>query len=250
MKNELDCEVVQDLISNYIEELTCEHTNKLMKFHLEECDKCKRIYELLNEHNDKSTLLDNNINDAKKLKWYMKKVKLVNLFLGIIISIFTMYFGYMIYQQLFIINNYEIKSEDIEIAELYKLDNNIIYFTLKPRDEYFIEAAEFNNYNTGEISSSICFSRTIIPKRYGYDNNSKTFIVNVENGNVKSYDESDYLYVSKKNKEESLKLLIDNLKGENEGSNQGMKNIYYMGKNKDDKLLIWEEGMELQLYKN
>lgn len=180
----------------------------------------------------------------------MKKVKLVNLFLGIIISIFTMYFGYMIYQQLFIRNNYEIKSEDIEIAELYKLDNNIIYFTLKLRDEYFIEAAEFNNYNTGEISSSICFSRTIIPKRYGDDNNSKTFIVNVENGNVKSYDESDDLYVSKKNKEESLKLLIDDLKVENDASNQGMKNIYYMGKNKDDKLLIWEEGMELQLYKN
>lgn len=72
----------------------------------------------------------------------------------------------------------------------------------------------------------------------------------MENGNVKSYDESDDLYVSKKNKEESLKLLIDDLKVENDASNQGMKNIYYMGKNKDDKLLIWEEGMELQLYKN
>ena len=44
--------------------------------------------------------------------------------------------------------------------------------------------------------------------------------------------------------------LVNELKIENTGVNKNIKNIYYIGKNQSDKLLIWEEGMVLPQYPN
>ena len=45
MKEKNDCKIIQDLLPNYVEELTNEETNKFIQKHLEECNECKRILE-------------------------------------------------------------------------------------------------------------------------------------------------------------------------------------------------------------
>ena len=45
MKNERDCKIIQDLLPNYIENLTNEETNIFIEEHLNTCSNCKIIFE-------------------------------------------------------------------------------------------------------------------------------------------------------------------------------------------------------------
>ncbi len=45
MKREVNCSIVQDLLPNYIENLTSEETNQIVEGHLKSCIECKHMYE-------------------------------------------------------------------------------------------------------------------------------------------------------------------------------------------------------------
>ena len=45
MNEKKDCKIVQDLLPNYIENLTSEETNLFIKEHLKECNECQNILE-------------------------------------------------------------------------------------------------------------------------------------------------------------------------------------------------------------
>lgn len=45
MKKEINCSIVQDLLPNYIENLTSEETNQIVEEHLKSCIECKYTYE-------------------------------------------------------------------------------------------------------------------------------------------------------------------------------------------------------------
>ncbi|MFG6319378.1 MAG: zf-HC2 domain-containing protein, partial [Clostridia bacterium] len=40
-----ECKIVQDILPNYIEQLTSEETNQYVEEHLNSCEECKNIYE-------------------------------------------------------------------------------------------------------------------------------------------------------------------------------------------------------------
>ena len=44
MKNELSCEVVQDLLPSYVDGLTSEVTNKSIESHIQNCTSCSEIF--------------------------------------------------------------------------------------------------------------------------------------------------------------------------------------------------------------
>ena len=50
-----DCNIVQDLLPNYIERLTNEETNKFIEEHLKTCEDCKKIYDDMKESLNKKT---------------------------------------------------------------------------------------------------------------------------------------------------------------------------------------------------
>ena len=258
MKNKLDCEVVQDLIPNYIEGLTREYTNVSIKLLLDNCESCQKTYELLNKEANNEVLIESNINEVKNFRWYMKKIKMINLFLGILISSIVICGGNFIYQRLFTVINYDIRSENIEITELYQLDDDVIYFTVKSTEPYFVGAGGFQTggeeYEKNKIDASvrisrttvgkkIDLSRTIIGEKVDDSNNSISFIVDTKNSNVEivGYDKE-----TRENK--NIKYIVDKLKSESTKPNSNIKNIYYVGKDVNDKLLIWEEGMDLPKY--
>lgn len=65
-----DCKIVQDLMPNYIDNLTSEETNNFIKEHLENCENCTNFY---NEMKGKITL--KNKDTIKQEIDYMKKAK-------------------------------------------------------------------------------------------------------------------------------------------------------------------------------
>ena len=49
MKNNLTCELVEDLMPSYIDALTSDVTNKAIREHLAQCDKCKNKLDNMKE---------------------------------------------------------------------------------------------------------------------------------------------------------------------------------------------------------
>ena len=45
MKEKKDCKIFQDLLPNYIEDLTNEETNYFIDEHINECPECQKILE-------------------------------------------------------------------------------------------------------------------------------------------------------------------------------------------------------------
>ncbi len=76
MKN---CKIVQDLLPNYIEGLTDKETNEYVKQHLNECKKCRNVYESLKENLENSEIpIDGKkVNYFKKYKRRMTQLKVI-----------------------------------------------------------------------------------------------------------------------------------------------------------------------------
>ena len=107
MKEKKDCKIVQDLLPNYIENLTSDETNQYINEHLNECEECKEILENMQK--------DLKVNDSKKddrevkyIKKFNRKFKLLRNILLIIIIVFLIIIG----RKLFIITRLSNKAND------------------------------------------------------------------------------------------------------------------------------------------
>ena len=88
MKNERDCKIIQDLLPNYIENLTNEETNIFIEEHLNTCNNCKNILE-----NMKNDLKINNLHrdnrEIKYMKKYSNKMKILKIIILTVILLFV-----------------------------------------------------------------------------------------------------------------------------------------------------------------
>ncbi len=87
MNHEMQCCVVSDLLPLYVDDLTSEATNLLIKKHLEECPNCQKEYtalkaELESSAGKHSDTKIKEINYLKKISLYQK----INLILGAVVS--------------------------------------------------------------------------------------------------------------------------------------------------------------------
>lgn len=80
MKEIVSCEIIKDLLPNYVERVLSNDGNEFVKDHIEGCSSCRKEYELINSKID--------INNIEKVKVnYLKKVNIR--FLIILISLFV-----------------------------------------------------------------------------------------------------------------------------------------------------------------
>ena len=49
MKNDLTCEVVQDLLPSYVDGLTSDVSNQAVEQHLKTCENCRKLYREMSE---------------------------------------------------------------------------------------------------------------------------------------------------------------------------------------------------------
>ena len=96
MKEEKNCKIVQDLLPNYIENLTNEETNKFIEDHLKTCDKCKKIYESMK----KDIAVDNKGKEKRKVKFlkkYRNKLRILEMIILMILLAFVINTGRKVY---------------------------------------------------------------------------------------------------------------------------------------------------------
>ena len=92
MKEKTNCKIVQDLLPNYIENLTNEETNRFIEEHLKVCPECQKVLENM----QKEIKVSNTKRDDREVKYikkYNKKLKILKYALLIIILIYVILVG-------------------------------------------------------------------------------------------------------------------------------------------------------------
>ena len=92
MKEKRNCKIVQDLLPNYIENLTNEETNSFIEEHLKECNECKKVLENMKKEIKVNTTKRDD-REVKYIKKYSKKLKILKCVLLIIILIYVILVG-------------------------------------------------------------------------------------------------------------------------------------------------------------
>ena len=139
MKEERDCKIVQDLLPNYVENLTNEETNQYIIEHLSVCSKCKQIYENMQKEVDLK-YAKRNEEEVRYLKKFNQNFKIIRNTLIIILLIFFIIVARKTYilislsnkeQKLENQNNFYSKIEsysegNMNIIETYNKDENFL----------------------------------------------------------------------------------------------------------------------------
>ncbi len=87
MEEKKDCKIVQDLLPNYIDNLTNEETNAYIEKHLEECEECKTIYENMK----KELKIGTEKPDKREINFFKKYRNKLRILRGILLIIFMIF---------------------------------------------------------------------------------------------------------------------------------------------------------------
>lgn len=132
MINKENCKIIQDLLPNYIENLTSDETNSYIKNHLENCNECKTVYENMKNNLTATVNVKNNEID------FLKKIRR-KIYLLILILLFIFLFILGSYIRKFIIlsnitnkvnilestNNYYAKVTSVENDNLHIIESYV-----------------------------------------------------------------------------------------------------------------------------
>ncbi len=92
MKEKRDCKIVQDLLPNYVENLTNEETNSFIEEHLKECSECQKVLENMQKE-IKVSNAQRDDREVKYIKKYNKKLKILKYALLAIMLIYIIVVG-------------------------------------------------------------------------------------------------------------------------------------------------------------
>ena len=86
-----ECEIINDLLPNYVENLVSEETKKFVNEHISNCEQCKKQLEILREDRNKINLKskDEQKIELDYLKKYNKKMIILKIILITIITLIT-----------------------------------------------------------------------------------------------------------------------------------------------------------------
>lgn len=129
MKEKKNCKIVQDLLPNYIENLTNDETNNFIEEHLRECNECQNVFEnMRNDLNIKSEKIDRR--EVNYIKKFSNKMKTLKFILLILIIIYIVVVG----RRTFIMFSLSEKAKENQIynnyyAELYSYQGESLTIT-------------------------------------------------------------------------------------------------------------------------
>lgn len=93
MKEKRECKLVQDLLPNYIEQVTSEETNQYIQEHLQSCAECTQVYtSMTREIKSKALDTDKTVDYMKKVNQKMKIAKMALGSIAIIILLVMLAF--------------------------------------------------------------------------------------------------------------------------------------------------------------
>lgn len=208
---DLNCEIVEDLLPSYIENLTNDLTNKSIKNHLNKCNECEKTFKLLSKE-----LKCNEPKEIKKFQSFLRKVKAKNIILGSILAIIFFFIAINVYSELFIIHGTPIRSNEVNISEVAEFSDGRIHCRITVNGDYFIGGGSVSPVKS--TSDSIIQLKTTIVRQKLTDNSL------ISKGIC--FDQS---------------FVIDL----NDAVFKETTAIYFQGKDENDRILIWNEGMSI-----
>ena len=174
MENEKICKIVQDLLPNYIENLTSEETNIFIEEHLNTCSNCKNILEnMKNDLNPTSTHKDNR--EIKYMKKYNNKMRILKIIIFTVILLFVI----LTVRKIIIISDLYNKAEKTKMASNYheiSYSYNLGYYykeeTFKLDNKKKIIITQLTE--DGNVSTTTMFANKISD-----NNNTSLYSVNI-----------------------------------------------------------------------
>ena len=119
MNENYPCDIIQDLLPGYIDEILSETGTRVVKEHLEECEKCNHVYlemkEGLNSEEELNETLA--LDGFKKVQQHTKKLKItIGIFAGLLTLLLL-----SIFLKVFVIgellSSHEVNATDISYDE-------------------------------------------------------------------------------------------------------------------------------------
>ncbi len=175
MKDKKHCTIVQDLLPNYIENLTEKETNTFIEEHLKECDECKKVYELLTKE-IKNENKSENKKDINYMKKYNTKIRTLKTIIIIIFTIFIILTG----RKLIIIEKVKNLSNPYITSDNYYVKNNTYINSTLSKHEIFNKGhVRLVKYIYPDISGHLIhYYKDNVMNAYAQVNDQKIAILN------------------------------------------------------------------------
>ena len=123
MENKVECEIVQDLLLSYVDDVLNPESKKLVEKHLSKCNNCQE--RLTNIKND---IAENENREKKKID-YLKKIRLKNRIKSVILAIGIIFLIVFVYyfRKFIIINDFTNKAKkSLESNNFYKETSQVV----------------------------------------------------------------------------------------------------------------------------
>lgn len=162
MKRKQQCEIVSDLLPNYIEKLTNKGTTDFIEEHLSNCSSCRAKLNNMSEPMEVEKANQKELDYLKKYRKKRKKAIILGIFIGVSIVILY-YLGFILYRF------YILNMLNNQLEEYNKMSNLYIEVTY----------LEFNNSSEEKIkeNTSKYWYKDGVLKTRGYSNNEESDLI-------------------------------------------------------------------------
>lgn len=164
MKSSISCAIVRDLMPTYLDKLTSDETNKIIEEHIEECEECSSLLNIMKEpkFDDEEIKKEKiEINFLKKNKKKTKDILAVSVIVAAISIIAAIIIPFFIRQEL----AYEEFNPDLTVGDVIvdgkNVKNGLVSLTAKSYGTYGISRVDFSEEN-GVVTIKVIGARNKI----------------------------------------------------------------------------------------
>lgn len=191
----MKCEIINDLLPSYVDELTSNESNIEIEKHLESCSSCKKEFDKMKEDIsiEQIELNKKDIKPLKKLNKKVLKYVIITILSGItLVGSYFYFFGF----------GWKVNSNDLEVT--YYLKDDAIYFDFELTNGRVLNAwtdvEEPYTMSFTECFGSILDDRGVHPNEFSYGIHYKN-----EKGEI-IFKDGDTLKLKFKDKVEKVNL--------------------------------------------
>ncbi|MDG0791191.1 zf-HC2 domain-containing protein [Cohnella ginsengisoli] len=144
MEPRLNCEIVQDLLPNYIEGLTGESTNKSIQAHLADCENCRKALEQMTRDTQGiKGAPPKQINFMKKIKRRQWLIASVSVAIVAVLLIGAYY--------LFGTRDFPVPASDVKVSDVYRTNDGTVHFRVTAHVKGFVSRVSTHGNKHTEI---------------------------------------------------------------------------------------------------
>lgn len=256
--SKIPCNVIRDLMVLYEDDVCSEESRQMVDSHIKECEACRNVYQKAKQplpeislEKEEGEAVKGSVDEFWKLaqkavKKFERRLTFRQLIIvgTVCLAVMSMVMVWNEWLQ-FRINL--VPSEDVQVSELYELENGDIYCTFDCKevvgrvnisDMKIPEGKGFRNYDQAWYEISFQY-----PKFYEREFYERAIADQV-------YDDQVSVVFRKKNvdsmnwvEDEEGNLVPDEASAR---SIHICDSIYYNGKNKEDRFVVWKEGQKIE----